>query len=405
MRPCLSAFVVLLACPGMALAQTASAGGPDLSQVRVRIGPLYLNPSLSLTNIGVDTNVFNEPDQLEPKSDFTFTVTPAAEAWLRFGRTWFTGNVKEDIVWYKKYESERSGNTSYSAGWLAPLNRLTVNVTGSWLSSRERPGFEIDARSKRHEQAYAASVEVRVLARTLFGVRGERRLVDFAEDEVFLGNNLRVELNRAVTTEAFTMRHELTPLTSLTFSAGRERQEFDFSPERDSTSTQMQAGVTFDPAALITGSATFGYRDFKPVDPAVPGFQGSTMSVSLTYVAGGATQLTVTGTRDVEYSFELDSPYYIQSGGSVQLAQQIYGPVEVVGRYGNRRLAYRERGASIDGPVSRTDRVQTYGGGFGYHLSRSMRLGLDFDNQTRSSPLDGRRYNGLRVGGSVTYGL
>ncbi len=395
----------VLALPAAAFPQTGSDGGPDLSRVRIRLGPLYMNPSLSLTNIGVDSNVFNEPDQLQPKSDFTFTVTPATDAWVRFGRTWFTGTVKEDIVWYKKYASERSGNTGYVANWLVPLNRLVLNVGGNWLNTRERPGFEIDARSRRKEQTYKASVEVRALAKTLFGVTAARRHVNFDKAQIFLGADLQYELNRTITTTALTVRHELTPLTSLTFSVGRERQDFEFSPERNSTSTQIQGGVSFDPAALIKGSATFGYRNFKPADPTLPGFKGSTMAVALSYVPGGSTQFTVSGTRDVQYSFDINTPYYVETGGTVQIAQQIYGPVEAVVRYGFEQLAYRERGAATADPAARTDYVHRYGGGFGYHMGDSIRIGVDLEKQTRTSSLDGRRYDGLRVGGSVTYGV
>ena len=46
---------------------------------RLRLGPFWLNPSIALTNAGIDTNVFNEPDSHNPKSDFTFTITPPAD--------------------------------------------------------------------------------------------------------------------------------------------------------------------------------------------------------------------------------------------------------------------------------------------------------------------------------------
>ncbi len=282
-------------------AQTPIAGEPDLSQVRIRIGPLYVDPTLSLTNLGVDTNVFNEADDQGPKRDFTFTVTPAANLWLRMGPSWLSGRVNEDIVWYKKYSGERSGNTSYNIGWNVPLNRLIMNVDASWLNTRDRPTYEIDARSQRVETSYRGQAEVRALSKTFIGAQVSRRHVDFDHDAVFLGSNLHDELNRTVTTAAGTFRYALTPLTSLVFSAGREQDHFDFSPERNSRSLAISGGVQFDPDALLKGSATFGYRNFQPVDPTLPSFRGSTAQVSLTYVAGGATQVTVTATRNLEY--------------------------------------------------------------------------------------------------------
>ena len=81
-------------------AQTTD-GGPDPATVRVRIGPLWMNPTISLPNIGIDTNVFNDPPNVAPKRDFTITVSPKTDLWLRMGRTWLSGAIAEDIVWYQ----------------------------------------------------------------------------------------------------------------------------------------------------------------------------------------------------------------------------------------------------------------------------------------------------------------
>ena len=41
---------------------------------------------MALSNAGTDTNVFNEAT--DPKKDFTVTVTPATDLWLRLGPSW-----------------------------------------------------------------------------------------------------------------------------------------------------------------------------------------------------------------------------------------------------------------------------------------------------------------------------
>ena len=56
---------------------------PDTDSARVRIGPLFVKPTMALTNLGVDTNVFNDADSENPQSDFTFTFTPQADLYLR----------------------------------------------------------------------------------------------------------------------------------------------------------------------------------------------------------------------------------------------------------------------------------------------------------------------------------
>jgi hypothetical protein len=397
-------FILLLALLAPVDAFAQSEPGAPPANVRMRVGPLFINPTLALTNAGVDDNVFNDADSAAPKKDFTVTATPAADLWLRFGRSWIDGNVREDMVYYQKYVNERSANGSYKVNWVIPLNRLILNPGVAYVNTRDRPGFEIDSRSHHTELDYNGTVEIRALSKTFFGVRGDRRATKFAPDAVFLGSNLQNELNRTATTEAVTLRHQVTPLTSITFDVSREQDRFEVSPDRDTDSTAFTGGLKFDPFALIKGSAMVGYRDFKPLSPAVPGYQGSTLAVDLSYIALGSTRLAVTAARDVQYSYDVNQPYYVQTGVTASISQQIFGPLDVVGRIGTNQLDYRDRVGAVVAVSQRVDHVKSHGGGVGYHLGRDMRIGFNIDQQRRISAVDSRQYSGLRYWFAVTYG-
>src|SRR5215470_3249089 len=187
----LAAALLLLCLPAGALAQTEPP-----SNVRMHLGPFFVNPTIALTNAGVDTNVFNQATQDSPKEDYTATLSPATEAWLRIGRSWLNATLREDLVYYQKYASERSVNSYYKASWQIPFNRLSFIPTASFLDTRERPGFEVDARAQRTEIGYGGSIEIRALSRTFFVAHANRQSIDFAADAVFLGANLHDELTR-----------------------------------------------------------------------------------------------------------------------------------------------------------------------------------------------------------------
>ena len=364
-RPCLIALLLAgTLASGRALAQSTPVG-PDPAKVRMHLGPLWMNPSVSLTNMGVDNNVFNEPDDAQPKRDFTFTVSPLTDLWFRFGRTWIKGTLREDVVWYQTYASERSGNNTYSIEWQVPLNRLSFNISNAWTKTRERPGFEIDARSLRRDTVSDAKIEFRAMPKTFVGVHGTRSVIKFDQDAFFLGSSLSEELNRTVTSGGLTLRHQLTPLTSITLEATRSEDRFDSTRLRDSNSTAVTGNVTFDPAALIRGTATFGYRDFRPLSLDVPGYNGLTSDVSLSYTLFGTTRLTVAAKRDVQYSFDVNQPYYLLTGVSGSVAQQVFGPFDVIVRGGAQHLAYRDRAGAVILVADRTDSVQSYGGASG----------------------------------------
>src|SRR5204863_400326 len=182
---------MLLAIAPSAIAQEI----PDpAAEARIHLGPLAFSPTLSLVNAGVDTNVFYEPDQLTPKRDFTITFQPKTDWWLRIGRTWLVGTVTEALVYYNTYASERSVNGFYKLGWLVPMTRFTFRADGSYLTTRERPGFEIDARSQRYEVGVDGNLEIRVLSKTFIGIRGLRQRIDYDKAAVFLNQNLQFEL-------------------------------------------------------------------------------------------------------------------------------------------------------------------------------------------------------------------
>jgi hypothetical protein len=395
---------LLVLITGSAAAQTTAEGGPDPTKVRVKIGPLWMNPTMSLSNMGVDTNVFNEPDDQSPKRDFTFTFTPETDVWLQAGRTWITGGLKEDVVWYQRYASQRSGNDSWRVGWKAPLNHVSFTVGANWLSSRDRPGYEIDARAQRKETKYEGTAELRVSSRTFVGVTGGWQKVNYDKAAVFLGNNLHDELNHQTVLTGVTLRHQLTPLTRLTFTAGRQQDRFTFSSLRNADATSLTLAVKFDPAALVRGTAAFSYRDFEPQSPGLPNYKGSAAAVDLSYALYGATKLGVTVTRDVQYSFDVNQPYYLMTGFTGSIAQQIFGPLDVTVRGGAQQLDYRDRVGAVVVVSNRTDSVRSYGGGIGYHFGKDTRLGFNVDQQVRRSAIAARRYSGLRYGTSITYG-
>ena len=393
--------ILLLLCASPAHGQIPRE--PDPANIRVRIGPLWLNPTLALTNAGIDTNIFNDADADQPKRDFTLTVSPQSDVWLRMGRTWLMGNIREDIVWYHTYASERGANTSYTVNWLVPLTRLTFVVGGNLLQTNERPGFEIDARSNRNERSLNGAFEIRALSRMLFGARGEQRKFGFDENAAFLGTNLHDELSRTLTAGSLTMRHELTPLTSLIVDVGRQQERFDFSPLRDTDSTQVNVGLRFDTFALVSGLVQVGFRHYTPLSADLPRYSGSIASVNLSYVVLGATRLGVVVGRDLEHSFDFNQPYYLQTGITGSIEQQIYGPLDVQGRIGSQRLAYRDRAGSV-AALDREDQIRSYGAGIGYRLGRDLRIGFNVDHQKRASLIDERRYEGLKYGMAVSFG-
>jgi hypothetical protein len=398
-------FIALAFLRGTPTLAQASDGGPDVSNVRVRMGPLMMNPTISITNIGIDHNVFNDPPDKNPKQDFTVTLTPVSDFWLRLGPSWLTASLNESINWYQTYASERTATTGYRLGWSVLGSRMSFKIDGSYLDAHDRPGFEIDTRAGRKETDFKSSLDFHALPKSYLGVSADRLQTRFADNAEYLGTSLSTSLNRVDTSYGLNLRHQLTPLTSITFGATRTDSRFELSPDRDTVSYSGLMAVTFQPAALIRGGFSVGYNDFVPVDRALPGYRGFIGNVDLTYVLLGSTRFAVTGGRGVQYSYDDAQPYYVQSriGGSV--AQQIFGPFDVQVRGDIAFLAYRNRAGAVVAVPDRTDRVNTVGFGVGYHMGRDLRLSFNIDQNNRESQVPDHQYEKFLIGTSLTYGF
>jgi hypothetical protein len=193
----------------------------------------------------------------------------------------------------------------------------------------------------------------------------------------------------------------LTPLTTFSMTTSLQRDRFDAAPERDADTLRLLPALRFDPTSLIRGSVAVGYRRFRPLSADLPDYSGLLVQAGLGYTLMGRTKFDVDVSRDVQYSFEDLEPYYLSTGGRVTMTHQLAGPFDIQALAGRQTMAYRHR--QVQGDVRR-DRVETYGGGAGYRLRATTRLGVTWEVNRRASVLDERRYVRRRLYASLTYG-
>ena len=395
-----SLMVTICLLPVRLLAQ-ADPNAPDASKIKVRFGPLMLNPVVTFRDIGIDENVFNDPTS--PKRDFSMTISPRTELFLRLGPSWLNGSLSEDIVWFREYTAERQVNNTRGVGWKLPAGRFTTNVQTSRTHTRERYGYEIDERAARSVISYTASASYRVLYNTAVDFTVYRNSVEYDEGVQFKGVKLSDELD--VVTDALTLgiKQYLTPLTALSATFNRTRDRYRVQSIRDAQTTEGRIAMSFDPKAILKGNAAIGFADFKPDNSTIPPYTGLTAAADVSTTVRGVTNITFRADRQVQNSYDIKQPYYIQSGFFLEVAQQILGRVDLVGRVGLEYLSYRDRSGEIVEVVERVDRVQTYGAGIGYHMGRSLRIGINYDRTRRRSPIESREYERPRVGTAITY--
>jgi putative beta-barrel porin BBP2 len=380
---------------------------------RAHVGPFYITPALQLKELGVDTNVFNEAG--EQKSDFMFNLSPKADVLVALARrALITTTVATDLVWYRRYDTERSVDPQAAARAEIYMHRLTLFAQDAYLNTRQRPNLEIDLRSRHLENNVEAGAEYRLTPKLSFSVSGRRAFVRFDADAFFLGSSLQETLNRNTTGVNAAVKHKLSPLTTLSVKGERFSDEFPFSPQRDTDSLRVMPGVEFKPRALVSGSAFVGFRKFTPQDAAaLPEFTGLVANLGLSYTLLGATTFGVSYVRDVNYSFEPLQPYFVSNSAGASVRQALGRKFDVLVSADRADYSYRDLrvgpplGGTQQPPLdAREDTTWIYAGSLGFRPGRQTRIGVGGSYYKRESTTRSLRdYDGLRFGTTVTYGF
>lgn len=394
--------VVALLAPSSSVAQVES---DPVSAARIRLGPLGITPTLTLST-GVDTNVFNEAD--DAKQDLTTAISPRVQAWFRMRRLLVEAQNATDAIGYREYSGQGGLSTRNEVRASVPLNRLRLTVINSFASIQQRASLEIDTRVRRRDNNLTGVVDLRATPRTVLRASAARSTTGFADEASYLGVSLAETLNRTAQTAELSIRYEATSVTTVVGSIERMQERFERSPERDSGSLRVAPGVEFQRGGLFTGRAFAGYRRFSIDSGLAADFTGPVAAVELSSTLRGDTRVGVQVSRDVAYSFEVTTPYYVLTATGVTLGRRLADRWDVTAQAARQRLGYRRRTtASVPADGSAGDRVDTVfslGGGVNYRLSPSLRFGLNVDRSRRRSGLVQRTYDGTRILGQFTYG-
>ncbi|MFA5908979.1 MAG: outer membrane beta-barrel protein [Vicinamibacterales bacterium] len=379
-------------------AQQAPADDP-VASAPIHLGVVGVSPRFVLSNAGIDTNVFNTVD--DRQRDFTFTTAPSADLYLRTGRGLLSVSGGAEFVYFQKFDTERSVNSNATGRYEFRFNRVRPYASAGTLNTKQRPGHEIDVRARHYETDLKFGSDVMFMSKS--SARLEFRKLDykFAGDAVFDGRPLNQGLNRTLKAVDLGWRQRLTALTTWVTRVSRESERFEFEDARNSDSFRVSSGFELGRFALIRGSAFAGFRKLTAADGGtLPGFSGVTADVDVSYTAPTQTRLGAAVDRDIQYSYDNRTPYYVQTGWTATLTQRVTGKWDAQLSGGRDRLAYQSNNAAD----RRKDFVGRFAGGIGYAVRDGVRASFDVQSFYRSSAIRGREYGGVRAGFSMTYG-
>jgi hypothetical protein len=165
--------------------------------------------------------------------------------------------------------------------------------------------------------------------------------------------------------------------------------------------------LEFSPDAAIHGRLGIGVEKFQPLDVTLPASIGAVYDASLNWSLFGRTTFDLNGSRDTRYSYQDSQPYYLITGVRLNVAQRLFGPLDLLGGTDWEHLAYRwHRDAERNpGELDASNTITGWSAGFAVNLARSFRITIVADQTQRRSPLDVRQnFRRTRLLSSVTLG-
>ena len=407
-----AALVIMLVLPVAVAAQTTPSVAIDEAResARLHLGPLLAKPSVQLVELGIDNNVFNVYGDRQ-QSDFTFTLVPKVDVWVPIAkRALFQVSPAAELVWYEKFETERSIDPRIAGRGELYLERITLFGEGSYINTRQRPNQEIDVRARHIDTSATAGVDVAITPEMSIAVAGHQLTTRYADTAEYDNTSLQRTLNRDTEGIELKVKYRLTSLTSIGVRSDLSRDIFTMSPARNSESVRVMPGVEFKPRALITGSAYVGYREFMPSDPKVlPDFKGLVAQLGISYTLLGSTVFGVSYNRDLTYSYDELQPFFVDDSVGASVRRAIGRRFDVLASADRHNYAYKDLIVPLQPAIPTRPRVDvtwTYAASFGYRIGREGRIAFGASYWLRdSTTIVFRNYDNLRFGTSVSMGF
>ena len=400
-------MALLITVAGMASAETWK--GKELEakwhEAAWHFGPFRIQPSLVISNAGVDSNIFYSP--AEPIKDFTITAGPAATVYVPIHRKFVLSLYgSPQYVWYSKTEQERTWNYYLNGAAQLSLKNVFFSLEGTYSDARERWNTEIDIRPRRKEEGYGGSVLVKAAWKTSFSLGYRTVKYDYESVEDASGFNVQEKLNRQESYANFSMFYQASTQRRFFLDFEYGLYEFQFVVQAaigDAWSGAAYVGLEFSRLGRrVRGRVRIGYKkyDVRAVDG--PDYQGVVGDSQLWVRLAKPFVIRGSYVRDVRFSLWYGNPYYVESrpGAGVSLYPVRFLRLDYDYSLGRNRYPVVGGGGT---EVKRLDDFTIQSAGIYFRIKKSVALGFIASWWARDSNLDAEDDMRTFFGLNLTY--
>lgn len=402
-----AALLALTAVPGSAETWKGLALQRQLREAPWHLGPIRIQPSLVVSNAGIDSNIYYAAS--EPIKDFTLTAGPAATVHIPFYRKFVLSVYgSPQYVWYSKTERERTWNHYFRGAAQLSLKDVFFSLEGAYSDARERWNTEIDIRPRRKEQGAAASVLVNLAHRTSFALAARTVRYDYESIVYEGGFDVEERLNRREDYANVQLFYQASSQRRFFLDFEYGRYDFAFAAAaalKDSRSGAAYAGLEFSPLGRrVRGRIRLGYKAFDIRAPEGIDYQGLVGDTQISVRVARPFVIRGSYARDIRFSLWYNSPYYVESRPGAGASLYVFRFLRFDYDYSFGRNDYplfQEIEPGVE--VKRRDDFEIHSAGVYFRIVKSTAFGFVANWWTRDSNIDREDDKRTFFGVNLTY--
>ncbi len=379
-------------------AQSYRAFRADVSQIleraRWQIGPFRVHPGIELRDIGYDDNVYLEPEDREPVSDYTGTFSGYLNVYMLY-KNWLIFSLSEnpEYVYFISEKNQRAFNNSLSPGLRVLLfQRFVLSGNYSFRRAKRRASSEFEIPATEEFEAYHGSFFYESPRLTSVGISWSSEKINY-EDIIPPGWDIELSkaLNRTTKTIHFEIYYMVFSQSFLFFSLGYSGFEFENveSRWRDSYSYDALTGIRFPLLGRARGTISLGYRRLVPRQKSLQRFTGMIGNTSFDFRTGRFA-FRLRYNRDFQFSFARGNAYFVENNFGVGLSFYLSHFLRLdydfnlgINNYPELFSLIRPDGRLVE--IKRRDTFEIHASGLVFRVFRNIGIGMVLNFWQRES--------------------
>lgn len=359
---------------------------------------LYISPTLALTNLGYNSNIYSYQDIEEPDWTADVGINLGVAAILK-DRFILIINEYPYYSFYLKNKNEEAFNNKFQFAVYTHLGRFNLGYRLNQNNTRERPNSEFGARTRHKDRNQAVSIDYGRHDRfyiSLYAAQNQREYTD----EQYLRDYDLSRLDREETLLGVSLNKRIFSRTRMSLSFEYYDYRFLHTSEQDGTGGKLSLGIDFPEISSVTGSMRFGWNSFLPKNPQYIDYLKPFGSGSLGIRLFRRFKFHFNYLVDNFFSFWSANQYFDERSAAAGVEFYFSGRIKIGYDYRAGNLIFK---SLVDGSKSRTDDFYSSSVSIGVRIFRKMGIALTYSiYRMNSTQLDfTRRYN--LIGGNIIH--